>query len=171
MKIVPHVLVVAALASLAAAGCSSPTSPAPPAAPTPTPTPSPAPSPTPSGSLTGAWTGTGTDPQGGERMSWMVTQNGDTLSGTADLAPLNAADGSCASCHKLKTGTLQGTVSGAGVALKLVFPAGGDGVPTPMCMITVDAVATVGDNRLTANYTGNDTCEGPFAGGTFVMSR
>ena len=104
-------------------------------------------------------------------MSWMLAQNGAALSGTADLAPLNAADGSCASCHKFKTGTIDGTVSASGVALKLVFPSGGDGVPTPMCTITFDAIATLGDGRITATYTGDDSCEGPFTGGTFVMAR
>ena len=122
--------------------------------------------------LAGAWSGTGSDPQGSERMSWMLNASGNTVSGVADLAPLNAADGSCASCHKFKAGTVTGTVSGSTVAMKLVFPAGGDGVPTPMCTITFDALASpVASNRIEATYAGDDTCEGPFTGGTFVMTR
>ena len=142
-----------------------------PASPNPTPVaPSPAASPAPLG-LAGAWNGTGTDPQGAERMSWMLTQTGAAVSGIADLAPLNAADGSCASCHKFKAGTVTGTLSGTALKMTLVFPSGGDGVPTPMCTITLDAAAGVNGNRIEATYTGDDSCEGPFTGGTFVMTR
>jgi len=142
-----------------------------PSSPTPTPAPTsttPAP---PNAGLTGAWSGTGTDPQGAERMSWSLTQNGTAVSGSADLAPLNAADGSCASCHKLKAGTISGSVSGSTLTMRLTFPSGGDGVPTPMCTITFDASATVDGSRISATYTGDDTFEGPFTGGTFTMVR
>jgi len=153
------------LFSIGCGGASStPTAPTPPVAPTPTP-------PTTAG-LAGAWNGTGSDPQGAEKMTWMLTESGAAISGVADLAPMNAADGSCASCHKFKAGTVSGTVSGSTIAMKLVFPAGGDGVPTPMCTITFSAVAsTVARDRIEATYTGDDTCEGPFTGGTFVMTR
>ena len=153
-------------ALLAAFGCSAPSSPT--AGPPPPPA---SPSGPPPATLAGAWTGTGTDPQGAEKMSWMVTQSGSALTGSADLSPLNAADGSCASCHKFKTGTLTGSLSGSTLALTLTFPSGGDGVPTPMCTITFDAAATLDGGRITATYTGDDSCEGPFTGGTFVMSR
>jgi len=157
----------AALALCAAAcGGSAPTAPTAPTGPS-----QPAP-PASSVNLAGAWSGTGSDPQGSERMSWMLTASGSAVSGTADLAPLNAADGSCASCHKFKAGTVSGTVSGSSVAMKIVFPAGGDGVPTPMCTITFDATAsTVAPNRIEATYSGDDSCEGPIVGGTFVMTR
>lgn len=158
-----------ATAIAAATACgSSPAMPSSPSQPSVPPAAAPAP---PVAGLSGAWTGTGTDPQGAERMSWSVTQNGSALSGTADLAPMNAADGSCASCHKLKAGTIDGTVSGSALTLRIVFPSGGDGVPTPMCTITFDASATVDASRINATYSGDDTCEGPFTGGTFVMSR
>src|SRR6185295_7248420 len=118
------------------------------ASPNPTPA-APAPAAPPSLGLTGAWTGTGTDPQGAERMSWTLTQTGAALSGIADLAPLDAADGSCASCHKFKAGTVTGTLSGTTLKMTLVFPSGGDGVPTPMCTITFDAAAAgVDGNRI-----------------------
>ncbi|HMF95492.1 MAG TPA: hypothetical protein VKE96_14425 [Vicinamibacterales bacterium] len=144
--------------------------PAPPDTPT-----APTPAPPPTGgtiNVTGAWNGTGSDPQGAEKMSWALSQSGDAVTGTADLAPLNAADGSCASCHKFKAGTVSGTVSGSTVAIRLVFPAGGDGVPTPMCTITFNATASAATHdRIDATYTGDDTCEGPFTGGTFTMTR
>jgi hypothetical protein len=153
------------LCSLACGGASSmPAAPTPPAAPAPTP-------PAASG-LAGAWNGTGSDPQGPEKMTWMLAESDTAISGTADLAPMNAADGSCASCHKFKAGTVSGTVSGSTISMKLVFPAGGDGVPTPMCTITFNASASaVTRDRIEATYTGDDTCEGPISGGTFVMTR
>ncbi|HJZ72063.1 MAG TPA: hypothetical protein VKE51_09985 [Vicinamibacterales bacterium] len=144
---------------------STPSAPNPPATPAP-----------PTGGATidvaGTWNGTGADPQGPEKMSWVLTQSGDAVSGTADLAPMNAADGSCASCHKFKAGTVSGTVSGSTIAMRLVFPAGGDGVPTPMCTITFNAAASAATrDRIDASYSGDDTCEGPFTGGTFTMTR
>jgi hypothetical protein len=163
-----------AIAAITIAGwtiaCSGGTTPAPT-----TPTSPTAPAPPPTGGTTnvaGAWSGTGSDPQGSEKMSWMLSQSGDAISGTADLAPLNAADGSCASCHKFKAGTVSGTISGSTISMRLVFPAGGDGVPTPMCTITFDATAsTPARDRIDATYAGDDTCEGPFTGGTFTMAR
>ena len=152
-------LLAAALLLVSATGCGS--SPAAPAAPTPT-----------SLTLTGTWNGTGSDPQGDERMTWRLAQNGAALSGTADLAPLNAADGSCGSCHKFKTGTVTGSLSGTALTMTLFFPSGGDGVPTPMCTITFEAAASgIDSRRIAATYTGDDSCEGPFTGGTLVMTR
>ncbi len=154
---------IAAALALAVTACSSPAPTTPTAPPTSTAAPL---------NISGAWSGTGSDPQGAEKMSWMVNQTGLALSGTADLAPLNAADGSCGSCHKFKTGTISGSLSGASLAMRIVFPSGGDGVPTPMCTITFDAAAaSVSGSRIDATYTGDDSCEGPFTGGTFVMTR
>ena len=122
--------------------------------------------------LAGAWAGTGSDPQGPEKMTWSIAQTGSDITGTADLSALNAADGSCASCHKAKSGTITGTVSGSAIALRLVFPAGGDGVPTPECTITFVANGSMASHdRIEATYTGTDTCEGPITGGTFTMTR
>jgi hypothetical protein len=167
----PLLLTAAAIAIAAwTIACSGGTAPAP-AAPTSPTTPAPPPA-GPATSIAGAWSGTGSDPQGSERMAWTLSQSDDTITGTADLAPLNAADGSCASCHKFKAGTVSGRISGSTIAMRLVFPAGGDGVPTPMCTITFDAIAsTATANRIEATCTGDDTCEGAFSGGTFTMAR
>ena len=160
-------LVVATVALAWTIACSGSTPP--PASPA---TPSTPMTPDTSTTLAGAWTGTGADPQGAEKMSWSLTQAGNAITGKADLSALNAADGSCASCHKAKSGTITGTVSGSTIAMRLVFPAGGDGVPTPECTITFDASASMATHdRIEATYTGTDTCEGPIAGGTFTMTR
>jgi hypothetical protein len=165
---IQRALVAIAAAALAwTIACSGSTPPpASPATPT-TPT-----TPDTSTTLAGAWTGTGSDPQGAEKMTWSLTQTGNAVTGKADLSALNAADGSCASCHKAKSGTLTGTVSGSTIAMRIVFPSGGDGVPTPECTITFEANGSMASrDRIEATYTGTDTCEGPITGGTFTMTR
>ena len=110
--------------------------------------------------------------QGRETLVWTVTQNGSGFSGRADMRPLDAADGSCASCHKFKSGTVTGTINGTMVTIKLVFPAGGEGVPTPMCTIVFDlSAAGASTERIAGMYSGDDSCEGSFEGGTFTMDR
>jgi len=160
------VLIVAALA-LACGSMSTSTTPTPT-----TPTSVTAPTGSTSLALGGTWTGTGTDPQGDEQLTITVSQTGATLSGSADMKAKNAADGSCASCHKLKSGTFTGSLVGTVLSMKLIFPSGGDGVPTPMCTISFDASAAgVTNDRITATYSGDDSCEGSFSGGTFTLSR
>lgn len=126
----------------------------------------------PSLTLAGKWSGSGSDPQGAEQLALTVTQSGDALAGTADMKPLNAADGSCASCHKVKSGTLSGSTNGTTLTMKVIFPAGGNGVPTPMCTIAFDlSAAGVTSDRIAATYTGDDSCEGSFSGGTLTIAR
>jgi hypothetical protein len=162
-------LVVAVVVGLAAAACGG--APAPPAA-TPT-SPSVPPPPSPSVvNLAGAWNGSGSDVQGPEILNWTLTQTGATLAGAAELRPANPDDGSCASCHKVKSGTISGTMTGAALTMKIVFPSGGDGVPTPMCTITFELSAGgVSAERIAGTYSGTDSCEGSFTGGSLTMSR
>jgi hypothetical protein len=143
------------------AGCGSPSVTVP-SAPTPSPS---------IVNLTGTWRGTGTDPQGAETFEWLLTQNGDRLSGSAVMDSANRDDGSCGSCHKLKTGTLAGTLSGGVLTLTLDFPAGGADI-TPLCGITMNATTTdVAAGRIGAAYTGTTTCEGAIVGGTLAVMR
>ena len=122
--------------------------------------------------LAGAWRGGGTDVQGAEQLALTIVQNGAALTGSADMKPANAVDGSCASCHKFKSGTVTGTLSGTTLTMRLVFPAGGDGVPTPMCTITFDLTAAgVASDRIAGTYSGDDSCEGSFTDGALTMAR
>lgn len=100
----------------------------------------------------------------------MLTQSGTSVSGTAALNAVDPADGSCGSCHKVKRGTLTGTLSGTSLSVTMTFPAGGD-VPTPVCVAELTASATILDRRMTAAYAGTDTCEGTFADGKIEMTR
>jgi hypothetical protein len=121
--------------------------------------------------LTGTWTGTGKDAQGPETFRWTVTQTGDRIAGAVVIDPTDPADGTCGSCHKQKTGTVSGTLSGSALTLTLDFPAGGADL-TPLCGITMNASATdVAADRIVAAYTGTTTCEGPITDGTLVVVR
>jgi hypothetical protein len=160
VKILPALVVVALL--LPTAGCgSSATTPASPTVP-------PASSTT---NLTGTWTGTGNDAQGAETFMWSLTQTGDRVSGSATLDSADRNDGSCGSCHKQKTGTVAGTLSGGALTLTLEFPAGGSDI-TPLCGITMHAsTADIAAGRIAATYTGTTTCEGPITDGTLTVTR
>jgi hypothetical protein len=168
-------LFIAALLLAMATGCGaspgsptgSPPSPNPPSGSPPPPNP-------PTGSslsLSGNWSGTGTDAQGPETFRWTLTQTGGNLTGTAILDPADATDGSCGSCHKQKSGTVTGTISGDALTLTMDFPKGGSDL-TPLCGLTMTATTTdVAAGRIASTYTGSTTCEGPITEGTLVMSR
>src|SRR5215472_12666729 len=89
--------------------------------------------------LAGAWFGGATDSQGSTAVTWTLTQSGTSVSGTARTTALNADDGSCGSCHRNKSGTVTGTLTGASLTLTMFFAAGVDGDPTPACSATLNA--------------------------------
>lgn len=147
-------------APLAACG-SSPSSPAAPAGPN---------APAPAINVTGTWNGTGSDSFSPELVTWVLAQSGMTVTGTAELKPVDPTDGSCGSCHKVKKGTFNGTLAGNSLSVSMAFPAGGD-LPTPICVAELSGTATVVDRRITASYTGTDTCEGIFSDGKIELTR
>lgn len=121
--------------------------------------------------LAGTWTGTGSDELGAETFSWVLSQSGNTLSGTTRMRPLSETDGSCASCHKVKDGTVAGSVSGSAVTLRLSFALGGT-QPTPTCLVTMDISASgVTSASLSSAYDGSDSCEPAVRFGTITMTR
>jgi hypothetical protein len=127
--------------------------------------------PSPAGSgLNGTWTGTGSDSFSPELVTWVITQSGTTLSGTAEINAVDPADGSCGSCHKVKKGTLTGTLAGSTVTIAMKFPAGGE-VPAPICDADLQATGTLADRRITATYAGSDSCEGVYSNGVIELSR
>jgi hypothetical protein len=133
-----------------------------------------APSPPPSQAVTlaGNWAGTAVDSQGGTIVSWELTQAGANVAGTVKTQAVNPADGSCNSCHRNKAGTFSGTIAGTTLTLSMFFAAGGTGDPTPACTATLTgAASSVAHDKLTAAYTGADSCEGPFLNGTLAMAR
>ena len=121
--------------------------------------------------LTGTWSGTGVDSQGATSVAWTLTQNGNTVSGTVRTQAVDPNDGSCNSCHRNKSGTVNGTISGATVSLQMFFAAGADGDPTPICSQTLDGSASrADDTKIVGTYSGADTCEGQLANGTVTMN-
>jgi len=120
--------------------------------------------------VSGIWTGTGSDSFSPELVKWVLSQSGTTVSGTAEFNAVDPADGTCGSCHKVKRGAFAGTLSGSSLSLTMKFPAGGD-VPAPICVVDLAGTATVQDRRMTASYTGTDTCEGFFADGKIELTR
>jgi hypothetical protein len=121
--------------------------------------------------LTGAWSGTGTDSQGATTVAWMLTQTGNTVSGTVRTQAVSPNDGSCNSCHRNKTGTVSGTISGTEASLQMFFAAGADGDPTPICSQMLDVSASRADStKIVGTYSGADTCEGQLANGTLTMN-
>jgi len=156
------VVVVAASATAVLACGSSPA----PAVPSPTTTPLAAPR----VDLTGTWSGTGADSYSPERIKWVLAQADTAVTGTAEFAPMNPADGSCASCHKLRKGTVSGTFDGTTLSVRMNFPAGGD-VPTPICVTDLTGSATVASGQITGTYSGSDTCEGLFANGQLTLTK
>jgi hypothetical protein len=123
-------------------------------------------------SLAGTWNGTATDSQGATTVSWALTQTGTSVAGPVQTQAVNPADGSCNSCHRNKTGTFSGTISGTTLTLKMFFAAGAAGDPTPACTATLTgAASSMAQDNLTAAYTGADSCEGAFLNGTLAMAR
>ena len=163
----PVAALVALVLCACQAGSSVPSAPSQPAAPAPA---APAPPPAAVVDVSGTWSGTGSDSFSPELVRWVLTQAGSDVTGTAELAPVDPADGSCASCHKLKKGTFTGTLSGNALSVSMRFPAGGD-VPTPICIVDLSGTATVDDRRITASYSGTDTCEGIFSNGRIDLTR
>jgi hypothetical protein len=120
--------------------------------------------------LSGTWTGTGSDSFSPELVTLVLTQSGTALSGTAEINAVDPTDGTCGSCHKVKRGTLTGTLSAGTVTISIKFPAGGD-VPAPICDADFNATATLADRRMTGTYTGTDTCEGVYSDGVIELAR
>ncbi len=123
-------------------------------------------------SVAGSWSGTSTDSQGTTVVDWTITQTGGTVSGTVRTNAPDPTDGSCNSCHRNKSGTFSGAVSGNILTMTMQFAAGADGDPTPICSATMTGTATrTADGRLGGGYTGSDTCEGSFLNGSLTMTR
>jgi hypothetical protein len=57
------------------------------------------------------------------------------------------------------------------LTLTLEFPAGGPDI-TPLCGVTMHAATSdIASGRITASYTGTETCEGPISDGKLTVTR
>jgi hypothetical protein len=163
-----RLLFAAATLTFLVAACSSSTMPTTPTTPASPATPS---QPT-TINLAGTWSGTSADSQGITVVDWTVTQSGDAVSGTVKTNAPDPTDGSCNACHRNKSGTFTGTISGSTLTMTMTFAAGVNGDPTPICSATMTGTASsLTDGKLNGAYTGSDTCEGAFLNGKIEMAR
>jgi hypothetical protein len=112
----------------------------------------------------------GSDSFSPELVTLVISQSGPAITGTAEINAVAPGDGTCGSCHKVKRGTLTGTVTGGTVTMSMKFPAGGD-VPAPICDAEFNATAALLDRRITGTYSGSDTCEGTYSNGLIDVAR
>ena len=134
--------------------------------------PAPPPTPLPLVNLVGTWTGTAVDSQGAAIFTWTLSQSGNSVSGAVQTQAVNPLDGSCGSCHRNKSGTFSGTISGTTLTMTMFFAANAAGDPTPLCSQTISGEASsFAIGTLTTGYSGDDTCEGAFLNGSLVMTH
>jgi hypothetical protein len=104
-------------------------------------------------------------------VSWKVTQAGASVSGTVTTQSTDAP-GTCASCHRTRTGTLSGTISGTTLNWTASFPADPAKDPTPSCAATLTGtIVDITADSVSGTYTGQDSCEGQYSSGTLTMAR
>jgi len=104
-------------------------------------------------------------------VSWTVTQAGTSVSGTMKTQSTDSP-GTCASCHRSRTGTLTGTITGTTLEWTASFPADPAADPTPVCTATLKGtIPDITANSVSGTYKGNDKCEGDYTDGTLTMAR
>jgi len=181
MRPVLTIITAAAFAALAAAcgagsgmpGAASTNTIRSPLEPAPLPTPTEAPA----VDLSGKWTGTGVDSNTntGANATTVVTltltQSGANVSGTMKTQSLDPIGTTCHSCHRSRTGTLSGVVSGTTLTWNVLFPTDSGNDPTPACGAMLEGTAknvTVGS--VSGLYAGDDGCEDLIQSGTLTLA-
>ena len=181
MQTVLTIITAAAFAALAAAcgagsgtpGAASTNTIRSPLEPAPLPTPTEAPA----VDLSGTWTGTGVDSNTntGANATTVVTltltQSGANVSGTMKTQSLDPMGTTCHSCHRSRTGTLSGIVSGTTLTWNLLFPTDPANDPTPVCGAMLEGTAKdMTASSVSGIYAGEDACEGLIQSGTVTMA-
>lgn len=111
-------------------------------------------------------TGTGTTV-----VSFTMMQSGTTVSGTVTTQSTEAP-GTCASCHRSRTGTLSGKITGTTLTWTATFPADAAHDPTPSCSATLSGtISDISADSVSGPYSGTDTCEGKYTNGLLTMAR
>ena len=167
MKLVPKVITVAALAALASCGGGM-------GLPGPNSASNNTSGPPPTFEGTGVDSNPNTGSSGGMGttvVSFTMMQSGPTVSGTVTTQSTDAP-GTCASCHRSRTGTLSGTISGGTLTWTASFPADPAHDPTPSCSATLSGtIPDIAANSVSGTYSGADTCEGQYTQGSLTMAR
>lgn len=150
MKPVGFVLVLALIAP-ACGGSSSTISPSPVSSVAPTGTPA-------ARSVAGNWSGTAADSGGQQDMGWVVTQNGNAVTGTMTFA--NSGRG------MMRRGTLHGTWDGQTFTFRIEIPNGGFGGMMASCALVLNGQATLDEHWRTmmGTYAGQVSGTMPWSG-------
>jgi len=116
-------------------------------------------------------TGANGTPIGTTVVTWKLTQTGSDVSGTVTTQSTDLP-GTCASCHRSRTGTLSGTIAGTTLTWTVSFPADAANDPTPSCMATLHGtISDITQNSPSGLYSGQDSCEGLYTDGTLTLAR
>lgn len=126
--------------------------------------------------MTGSWTGTSADSTGGEKMTWTVTQDGPSMTGTMNFSDSGRG--------MMGNGTMRGTVNGRTVTFHMDIANGGFGGMMSSCSMSMDGQATMSDDghTMTGTYSGsmsgmmsggmmNQSCGGAMSNGHFTLTR
>ena len=114
--------------------------------------------------LTGTWSGSAQDSSGPGSVTWRITQNGNSVSGT-----LRFTDSSSGISGR---GTVTGTLAGSRLSFVMEIPVGGFGSPFKSCSFKTDSgSAQATTSRIQGTYSGTNSCTGPVRNGSIDLSR
>jgi len=116
-------------------------------------------------------TGANGTPIGTMLVTWKLTQTAENVLGTVTTQSTDLP-GTCASCHRSRTGALSGTISGTTLTWTVSFPADPANDPTPSCTATLHgAISDITQDSPSGPYSGQDSCEGLYTDGTLTLAR
>jgi hypothetical protein len=112
--------------------------------------------------LTGTWSGPASDDSGPIFMTWKLTQNGSSITGTflgVEPPPHNTQF----------RGTISGSIFGSSLTYSIDIPKGSI-VGLPGCGVTSSGSAFVSTSAIVGVYTG-EACTGPFENGLMSLAK
>jgi hypothetical protein len=114
--------------------------------------------------VAGTWNGNLATLLGTARVTWVLTQAGNAVTGTASVVDPTAGP--------LFNGPLSGSVSGSTLTYNVTIAAGG--VPlVPGCSGRIDGTMAVNGSSMSGAFTGTSSCPSqlPLTGGNLTMSK
>lgn len=114
--------------------------------------------------VAGTWSGSSSDSTRQMAMTWRLSQQDRSVSGTFSAStPIGAPI--------YTSGSISGSLSATALTFTVSVPRGGV-EDAPDCTATFTGTADdVRQDSMAGTYTGSDTCGGTFAGGRFTMLR
>jgi len=96
-------------------------------------------------------------------MTWTLSQNGASVSGSATLADDTTGVSG--------RGTISGTLAGAALSFTITIPAGGFPAPYGACTAQTQGSAQATGASIQGIYNGQNSCTGPFQNGRFSLTK